>query len=71
MNRFTITVTEEERDLLCDGLHTRACFIETGTVGLRSHDAAEAGQKVCPLSVSQMQIIISTEDLIARLRGLK
>jgi hypothetical protein len=71
-----VIITDRERELITTGLLARICFIETGTMGLRATDVEGMGDakptgftgRVKALSSSQMQIILDSEAVIAKLR---
>lgn len=65
-----VTLTQEEANLLIDGLRCRACFIETGTTYLRASDIANGHPgEAKPLSVSQMALIVGMDALAKKLGG--
>ena len=59
-------LTPEENDIIYHALSMRAGFIETGDPLMRAGDAERQGKRVKALQPSQMKLLLSIEDLMAK-----
>jgi len=64
--------TSEEKEALIVSLQMRNCFLETGTIFLRSKDVANGHKgEIKSLSTGQMKLIILQDELIEKLVNME
>ncbi len=54
---------ESDAELIYSGLCMRRCYVETGNPLLGSEDYAARGEKVKPMTVDQMKLVLKLREL--------